>query len=107
MKTEILLLAALMLALGGCSRQSAQAAQGAEIYQAYCMGCHEQPPPELVTVPPKLDGLFRRGKLSGGETATDQNVRAVILHGKGIMPPFEGMLEPEQVNEVIAYLHTR
>lgn len=113
--TSILLTVLLTALAGGCARPSAdgqtqsraEMAQGQSTYQALCAPCHDADDLRLLTVPPKLDGLFSKPKLPGGEPTTDQNVRDVILHGKGIMPPFEHSLTNEQVDALIQYLHTK
>jgi mono/diheme cytochrome c family protein len=82
-------------------------AEGQNAYQNFCAGCHEATGLQLVTKPPKLDGLFRRKKLPSGAPVTDQTVRNVILNGRGIMPPFRGTLSSKDVGALIQYLHTK
>ena len=55
----------------------------------------------LLKDPPKLDGLFRKQTLPSGAPATDEQVRDVILHGRGITPPFEQSLDAEDLNDLL------
>ena len=82
-------------------------AEGQTAYQNFCAGCHEATGLQLVTKPPKLDGLFGRKKLPSGAPVTDQTVRNIILNGRGIMPPFRGTLSSKDVGALIQYLHTK
>jgi len=38
--------------------------------------------------------------------ATDEHVRRTIVSGRKNMPPFDKVLDDDQLNDVIAYLHT-
>lgn len=80
---------------------------GKPVYEALCAPCHDVDNLHLIKDPPKLDGLFTKQTLPSGNPATDQEVRDVILHGRGIMPPFEKSLTSEDVDALIQYLHTR
>ncbi|MGC1936596.1 MAG: cytochrome c, partial [Candidatus Acidiferrales bacterium] len=82
-------------------------AEGQSAYQNFCAGCHEATGLQLVTKPPNLHGLFRRKTLPSGAPATDQELRNVILNGRGIMPPFRGTLSNKDVGALIQYLHTK
>lgn len=98
-----------LLPLAACrSRQSLtpQQAAGKHVYQVACAHCHEQNDLALKKVPPNLHHLFSRQTLPDGTPATDDQVRRVILNGKGLMPPFRYQITPDQLNAVVAYLHT-
>jgi mono/diheme cytochrome c family protein len=47
-----------------------------------------------------------RSKFPSGAPATDDNVRRVVLAGKGMMPAFAGRFTDEQMSDLLAYLHT-
>lgn len=51
-------------------------------------------------------GVFRKQELPSGMPTTDQHVHDVILLGRRNMPPFNGILDENQVDELIAFLHT-
>jgi len=80
---------------------------GKHIYENQCAPCHEASDLHLVKQPPRLDGLFRRSSLPSGGPLTDQAVRDVILHGRGIMPPFEKTLSKDDLDNLMEYLHTK
>ena len=102
----------------GCSRASsgsdhaaAQANQasfrGQQVYQNFCAACHDATNLHLVKEPPRLDGLFRKQTFPSGAPATDDELRNVVLHGRGIMPPFESNVHDEDLDDLLKYLHTR
>lgn len=103
------LLCAAALSLGGCHSKSAltpQQAEGKRLYEVGCAHCHEQNDLGLKKVPPNLHGLFDKDKLPSGEPATDADVEQVLLRGKGMMPSFAYQMTREQMQAVVAYLHT-
>jgi mono/diheme cytochrome c family protein len=95
----------------GNGRETIQANQaslrGQQVYQQYCAACHDATDLHLVKDPPRLDGLLRKQAFPRGAPATDDELRSVILHGRGIMPPFEGTLGDDDVNALVQYMHTR
>jgi mono/diheme cytochrome c family protein len=96
--------------LMSCSHSASSAAQiarGKEIYDGSCAPCHEASSITLPTQPPKLDGLFNKPTLPSGAPATDAQVRKTITEGRGVMPPFGPVIHDEDLDALIAYLHTR
>jgi len=79
---------------------------GRSLYNGDCAACHEANQLNLKPAPPELHGMFARGHLAGGGAATDEAVRGVILRGRNGMPAFERRLTGEQVDAVVAYLHS-
>ena len=92
---------------GNARARTQTVAEGQSVYESACAACHEATDLQLATKPPQLNGLFRRKTLPSGAPATDEELRNVILHGRGIMPPFQNTLDSEEVNELIQYLHTK
>jgi mono/diheme cytochrome c family protein len=92
---------------GNARTRTQTVAEGQGVYENACAVCHEATDLQLVTKPPQLNGLFRRKTLPSGAPATDEEVRKVILDGRGIMPPFQNTLDSKEVNELIQYLHTK
>ena len=84
---------------------SAQEQHGRDIFQTNCAICHNAYKKEPLQGPP-LVGLFRKKELPSGIPATDQHVRDTILLGRRNMPPFNVLLDDQQLNELLAYLHT-
>jgi mono/diheme cytochrome c family protein len=110
--SPFILIAALLSTLGltACSHSGSSAAQiarGKDLYDTNCAPCHESSSVSLPTQPPKLDGLFQKSTLPSGAPATDAQVRKTIVEGRGVMPPFGPALQPDEVDALIAYLHTR
>jgi mono/diheme cytochrome c family protein len=85
---------------------TAQQAEGKHLYNVGCAHCHEENDLHLKTVPPNLHGLFSRNTLPDGEPATDREVEQILLSGKGMMPSFAYQMTKEQMDAVVAYLHT-
>ena len=97
------------LALAGCHGTAVlttQQAEGKDLYQVRCAHCHEDNDLGLKKVPPNLRGVFNQQVLPSGAPATDENVKRVVLSGKGMMPSFAGRFTEEQMAALLAYLHT-
>jgi mono/diheme cytochrome c family protein len=85
---------------------SVSAKRGRSLYTFHCYSCHEENQLGLLKVPPKLHRIFSHTYLPDGTTpATDESVREVIIHGKRTMPPFDGRLSNDQINDILAFLH--
>jgi len=83
-----------------------QEAEGKHLYSVRCAHCHEDNDLALKKVPPNLRDTFTRTTLPSGGPATDQEVKRVVLSGKGMMPSFAGRFTDEQMMDLLAYLHT-
>lgn len=83
-----------------------QESEGKHLYQVRCAHCHEDNDLALKKVPPDLHGLFRRSTLPSGAPATDAVVQSIVLSGKNLMPGFAGRFTQEQMEALLAYLHT-
>lgn len=97
------------LAVAGCHHKpqlNARQAQGKQLYDVRCAHCHEYNDLALKTVPPDLHGVFNRATLLGGAPATDVQVARTVLAGKGMMPSFAGRFTTEQMEALLAYMHT-
>jgi mono/diheme cytochrome c family protein len=103
-----------LLALAGCkaapkpeplSSLNAQQMQGHAIFQTRCAVCHYDRQPGPLHGPSLL-GVFKKQDLPSGAAATDERVTATINHGRGLMPPMGGQMEPGDMDALLAYLHT-
>ena len=97
------------IGLAGCHAKQAltpQEAEGKHFYLVRCAHCHEENNLALKKAPPDLHGLFKRTSLASGTPASDEQVRRVVLGGKGMMPAFTGRFTEEQMEALLAYLHT-
>lgn len=102
-------MAAFATSVSGCNSAptlTPQQAEGKHLYNVGCAHCHEENDLHLKTVPPNLRGLFNRSRLPDGEPATDAEVEQVLVTGKGMMPSFAYQMTKEQMDAVVAYLHT-
>jgi mono/diheme cytochrome c family protein len=82
-----------------------QQAAGRQVFNRNCAVCHTAYTSETHGGP-SLEGLFRKGELPSGAPANDTRVREAILQGRAQMPPFKYTLSQQQVDELLAYLHT-
>lgn len=88
--------------LGLTPRQAA----GRHIYDQYCDRCHA-PYSSKKRQGPSLRGLFTREELPvSGMPANDDRVKDVIRIGRNKMDGFGNVLTDEQINDLLAYLHT-
>ena len=78
---------------------------GHEIFQTHCSVCHYANSNQLLKGP-ALQGLFQKPSRPSGAPANDDRVRSTILHGRNIMPPFGNVLDDQQIQDLLAYLHT-
>jgi len=95
--------------LAGCHSTPAlspQQAEGKHLYQVRCAHCHEDNDLGLKKIPPNLHGVLSASTLPSGVPTTDLEVKRVILAGKGMMPSFAGRFTEEQMEALLAYLHT-
>ena len=84
---------------------SPQQASGRHIYNARCLNCH----PAYSghgNKGPGLKDLFKKEYLPSGLTATDEHAEEAIVRGRNMMPAFGDQLSPQQLEDLISYLHT-
>ena len=85
---------------------NAQQAAGRRIYDAECDRCH-QPYSTHGRKGPGLKGVFQQKYLSlSGLPANDERVTDIIRLGRNEMPGFSQKLSPQDVQDLLAYLHT-
>ena len=84
---------------------NAQQARGRRVFNIYCLVCH----PAYSThgnKGPGLQGLYSRPYLPSGLTATDEHVVQSIIQGRNMMPRFGDQLDQQELQDLVAYLHT-
>ncbi len=111
----IVSVAALVLAFAACQSQvrksdaelglTPQQAAGRRTYDQHCGMCHEAYSSRPLRGP-SLQGLYRKPYMPSGTPANDDRVREVIVLGRSKMNGFGRVLSPQQVEDLIAYLHT-
>ncbi len=84
---------------------SPQQARGRKAFNIYCMSCH----PAYSSSGNKGPGLkkvLKKQYLPSGLTATDEHAEQSILRGRGMMPRFGDQLDDQEMQDLMAYLHT-
>jgi mono/diheme cytochrome c family protein len=85
---------------------NAEQAAGRKIYDSFCDRCHE-PYSNRGKKGPSLKGVFKHPYLSlSGLPANDERVTDIIRNGRNEMPAYSQRLSPEEIQELLAYLHT-
>src|ERR1700755_56202 len=82
-----------------------QQARGHAVFQAHCLVCHS----DRTNTPlagPALRGIFKKPYLPSGAAATDERVSATILHGRNMMPAQANVIDQQDLDDLLAYLHT-
>ncbi len=102
--------------MAGCKSASAPAPKpieqltaheksGYNVYQQHCVLCHADRNDAKLVGPPMV-GLYKKQYLPSGAAATDERVTATILHGRGMMPAQGYLIDQQDLNDLLAYLHT-
>ncbi len=85
---------------------NAQQSAGRKIYDSECDRCHE-PYSNRGKKGPSLKGVFRHQYLSlSGLPANDERVTDIIRLGRNEMPAYSQKLSPQEIEDLLAYLHT-
>ena len=82
-----------------------QQAAGRRVYDRHCERCHEAYSSKDLQGP-SLKHVYRKNYLPSGAPANDDRVTEVIKYGRAKMPGFGPVLTQQQVDDLIAYLHT-
>lgn len=105
-----------LLLLGGCNAErrksdaelglNPQQAAGRRVYDAYCDRCHE-PYSSRGKQGPPLQGVFKRQYLEiSGLPANDERVGEIIKFGRSKMNGYAQILNQQQIDDLLAYMHT-
>jgi mono/diheme cytochrome c family protein len=84
---------------------NAQQMQGHGVFQARCAQCHYDRKDRPLHGP-TLVGVFKQPSLPSGAPANDERVTATIVHGHNMMPAMGNSMDAQDVEDVLAYLHT-
>ena len=84
---------------------NAQQTAGHQVFNARCAQCHYERD-DQPKQGPSLASIFRKPSLHSGAAATDERVTATIVYGHGLMPPMGNQVDEQQIQDVLAYLHT-
>ena len=108
-----LLSTSLLSALAGCksvppptplSELTPQQTHGHAVFQAQCAACHYDRA-EGPLHGPSLLSVTKKPYLPSGAPANDERLTATILHGRNMMPAHPDM-DPQELADLLAYLHT-
>ena len=79
---------------------------GRQVYDNYCDRCHA-PYSSRGRQGPGMQGVFRRQYLPmSGMPANDDRISDIVRLGRNKMPGFGPVLSPQQISDLLAYLHT-
>ena len=84
---------------------NAQQSAGRRVYETRCADCHFAYIGRGLKGP-SLQGLFKKPFMKNGMPANDDRVTDIILLGRDKMPAFQNKLTQQQLDELMAYLHT-
>jgi mono/diheme cytochrome c family protein len=104
------------LTLAGCDAErrksdaelglNPQQADGRKLYDNYCDRCHE-PYSSRGKKGPSLKGVFKHQYLSiSGLPANDERITDIIKNGRAKMEGFRQVMTDQQIQDLLAYLHT-
>ena len=83
-----------------------QQSAGRQLYDNYCDRCHE-PYSSRGKKGPSLKGVFKKQYLSlSGLPANDERMTDIIKFGRAKMEGFNRVMNDQQVQDLLAYLHT-
>lgn len=83
-----------------------QQSAGRRIYDRHCDQCHE-PYSTSGKKGPGFKGIFKKQYLSeSGLPANDERVGEIIKFGRSKMPGFGQTLDQQQIQDLLAYMHT-
>ncbi len=102
--------------LGGCDVErrksdaelglNAQQAAGRKVYDSHCDRCHE-PYSTKGKKGPGLKGVFQNKYLPiSGLPANDERVTDIIRLGRKEMPGYSQTLNQQDIEDLLAYMHT-
>ena len=80
-------------------------AAGRNVFNSYCSACHSAYTSKKLTGP-ALKDLYKKRAMPSGAPPTDERVSAVVMRGRLMMPAFGGVLDEQDLQALLAYLHT-
>jgi mono/diheme cytochrome c family protein len=84
---------------------NAQQMHGHAVFQAHCLVCHNDRKDKPLHGPAMV-GVFKRPSLQSGAPANDERVTTTVLHGHGLMPAMGNTIDQQDLDDLLAYLHT-
>ncbi|HXW62989.1 MAG TPA: cytochrome c [Candidatus Acidoferrales bacterium] len=109
------LILALLLAVASCGEPApktdaelglnAQQSAGRRVFERDCSACHSAYS-SSGTKGPSLKDVFHKKFLPSGLPATDRFVEQTIVGGRNMMPPMGEAITQQELDDLMAYLHT-
>jgi mono/diheme cytochrome c family protein len=102
------------IAVAGCKRLppptpldqlNAQQMSGHAVFATHCATCHADRTNAALHGPPLL-GVFKKPYLPSGAPANDDRVTDTVMHGHGLMPAMGNTMDQQDMDDLLAYLHT-
>jgi mono/diheme cytochrome c family protein len=84
---------------------NAQQARGHAVFQTRCAVCHYDRQSGALHGP-SLAGVYKKPYLPSGAPANDERVTTTIEHGHGLMPAMGNTMDAQDMDDLLAYLHT-
>ena len=114
LRASVVILA--FLALAGCDVErrksnaelglNTQQAAGRKLYDNYCDRCHE-PYSSRGKKGPSLQGVLKKQYLPlSGLPANDERITDIVKFGRAKMQGFNRVMNDQQIQDLLAYLHT-
>ena len=105
-----------LFALAGCEAErrksdaelglNPQQSAGRKLYDNYCDRCHE-PYSSRVKKGPSMKGVFKQQYLPlSGLPANNARVGDIVKYGRSKMEGFGQVMTDQQIQDLLAYLHT-
>jgi mono/diheme cytochrome c family protein len=114
-RASILACLALLLTPAGCGEPAPktdaelalnnQQSSGRRVFERDCAACHSAYS-SSGSKGPSLKNIFRKKFLPSGLPATDRFVEQTIVGGRNMMPPMGEAITTEELDDLMAYLHT-
>ena len=82
-----------------------QQSSGRRVFERNCAACHSAYS-SSGSKGPSLQQLFRKQFLPSGLPANDRFVEQTIVGGRNMMPPMGGAISQQELDDLMAYLHT-
>jgi mono/diheme cytochrome c family protein len=82
-----------------------QQAHGHAVFATHCAVCHYDRKDGALHGP-ALVGLYKKKSLPSGTPANDDRVTATVLHGRNMMPAMGNTMDQQDLDDLLAYLHT-
>lgn len=111
----VIVSAALAIFVAGCGDPTpksdaelglnAQQASGRRVFEHYCAACHNAYS-SSGSKGPSMKGLYKKQYLPSGLPANNRFVEQTIVSGRGMMPAEGDALSEQQLEDLVAYLHT-